>query len=341
MHITETQLKMGSAYALESSSFQSTQLSVGGTVLSGNFDQMYQQQLRQQAAPQLEALPNASVVNGLQVDPSGKEALLTALLEMLLGKGGGIRQAPATGAATTATNVLSFRAAPAQTAQVQFVQVQHRSETESCQFEATGKICLADGSERQFDVGYALQRSEDSGSVVAGQANAFKDPLVLDFGNSQAALGTASVAFDLDSDGKAENMRLPAGNSGLLVYDRNHNGVADNGSELFGPQSGSGFSDLAKLDDDGNGWIDGSDKAFADLEVWRVDDQGKSSLESLTAAGVGALSVGSARTPFTIKDGGQAVAQVQASGVWVGEKTGAGVIRQVDVATTPIAAKTA
>lgn len=331
MHITETQLKLGSAQSIESSSFQSTQLSLGGVAVGSNFDQLYQQQLRQQAASQVAEVPSVSVVNGLQVDPSGKEALLTALLEMLLGKGSGIRHVPQ----AEGGNVLSFRAAPA-SAPVQFVQVQHSSETESCQFEATGKICLADGSERQFDVGYALQRSEESSNVVAGQANAFRDPLVVDFGNPQTALGASSVAFDLDSDGKKENMRLPAGDSGLLVYDRNHNGVADNGSELFGPQSGNGFSDLAKLDDDGNGWIDSGDKAFADLEVWRVDDKGQSSLQSLQQAGVGALSVSSAKTPFTIKENGQAVAQVQSSGVWVGEKSGAGVLRQVDVATTPL-----
>ena len=50
------------------------------------------------------------------------------------------------------------------------------------------------------------------------------------------------------------------------VFDRNGNGKADNGSELFGVASGNGFADLRRLDEDRNGWIDESDAAFDRLQ---------------------------------------------------------------------------
>jgi len=89
------------------------------------------------------------------------------------------------------------------------------------------------------------------------------------------------------------------------------------------------------LDADGNGWIDSGDTAYADLRLWQLADDGTSSVESLIDAGIGALATASAETPFTIKENGEAVAQVRASSVWLGEHSGAGIVRQIDVAVTP------
>lgn len=208
----------------------------------------------------------------------------------------------------------------------------HTKETESCTFSASGNICLADGSTRQFDVGYRMDRSEESTSLKAAS---FRDPLVLDYGEPGTKLNEHAVDFDLDNDGKVESMRMPAGNSAVLFYDRNHNGVADNGSELFGPQSGNGFADLAKLDSDGNGWIDEGDVAYKDLMLWKLSDDGQSSYKSLTDAEIGALATSSADTQFSLKEKGDAVGQVRSSSVWLGEHGGAGIVRQIDLATTP------
>lgn len=214
----------------------------------------------------------------------------------------------------------------------QVAQLVHRRETESCSFAASGKVCLADGSERQFDVAYQMERSEESTSMSIG---VFRDPLMLDFAQPQTRLNQHSVDFDLDSDGQTESMRMPTAEAAVLFLDRNRNGVADNGSELFGPQSGDGFADLAKLDGDDNGWIDGGDASYADLKLWHLTDDGVSSVRSLAEAGIGALATASTATPFTLKENGESVGQVRASSVWLGEKGGAGSVRQVDVTTTP------
>lgn len=221
---------------------------------------------------------------------------------------------------------------------LQVMQLLHTRETESCTFAASGNVCLADGSTRQFEVGYRMDRSEESTEI--GIAS-FRDPLMLDFAEPGSGLGPHSVDFDLDADGIVERMRMPGSDTAVLFLDRNKNGRPDDGTELFGPQSGDGFADLAKLDSDGNGWVDGGDEAYADLKLWQLTADSQARVRSLAEAGVGALATQNAATPFTIKENGVAIGQVRASSVWLGEAGGAGLVRQVDVAATPKATKSA
>ena len=175
--------------------------------------------------------------------------------------------------------------------------------------------------------------------VRAGRTAAMRDPLVLDFAAPSASLNPQSVDFDLDGDGKTESVRMPPAGSALLFDDRNHNGRLDDGSELFGPQSGDGFGELAELDSDGNGWVDGGDRAFADLKLWQLADDGASRVRSLADAGIGALATASAATPFTLKEDGASIGQMRASSVWLGETSGAGTVREIEVAVTKPATK--
>lgn len=252
------------------------------------------------------------------------------ILQMLFGMQPASNVAPTTDDAAAADAAPGGGLVPLRAARV--MELVHTSETESCTFSASGNICLADGSTRQFEVGYHLERSEESTRLTAAS---FRDPLVLDFGAPGTKLNDHAADFDLDMDGKAESMRMPADGSAVLFYDRNHNGVADNGSELFGPRTGSGFGELAKLDGDGNGWIDEGDAAYEDLMLWHLSSDGQSRYESLADAEIGALATLSAETPFTLKEHGESVGQVRASSVWLGEHSGAGIVRQIDVATTP------
>jgi hypothetical protein len=214
---------------------------------------------------------------------------------------------------------------------LQISELTHHSESERCTFAASGNVCLADGSTRQFAVDYQMERSEESTNL---QTVAMLDPLVLDLIAPAAGLNPQSVDFDLDSDGTTESMRMPSTGSALLFNDRNHNGRADNGSELFGATSGDGFAELAKLDGDGNGWIDGGDTAFADIQLWELSDDGTSRVRSLADAGIGALATENVATPFTLKEDGESIGRMRASSVWLGETTGAGTVREIDLAVT-------
>ena len=128
-------------------------------------------------------------------------------------------------------------------------------------------------------------------------------PLILDLDGdgvetTSLALGTH---FDHDANGFAEATGWVGTDDGLLVLDRNANGVIDNGHELFGNNTplpdgsyaADGFAALAALDANGDGRINASDPAYAQLRIWRdangnaLTDTGE--LRTLSAAGVASI----------------------------------------------------
>ena len=131
-------------------------------------------------------------------------------------------------------------------------------------------------------------------------------PLVLDLdGDGVETLSMASgVYFDHDGNGFAQKSGWVHGDDGLLVLDRNGNGLIDNGSELFGnntqlsggANAANGFAALAELDGNGDGVIDANDAAFGDLRVWRdMNGNGQADageLFTLSELGIASLNVG-------------------------------------------------
>jgi hypothetical protein len=119
------------------------------------------------------------------------------------------------------------------------------------------------------------------------------DPLVLDLaGNGFSTSGLSrSVRFDLDADGRLDQISAPTGDDTLLALDRNGNGRIDNGRELFGNQHGAanGFAELRKYDKNGDGRIDRQDAIFERLSLLRFDSQSRQSSQSLSQAGVSAI----------------------------------------------------
>ncbi|MBS1189909.1 MAG: hypothetical protein H6R10_1701 [Rhodocyclaceae bacterium] len=204
------------------------------------------------------------------------------------------------------------------------------SDHERTQVEGSGIIRTADGKAIDFKVGLDLCRDyrcerkyEESGKAV------LHDPLVVNFEGKAADLGGERLDFDLDSDGKPERIPGLGSGSGFLVLDRNGNGRVDDGGELFGARSGDGFGDLAKLDADGNGWLDEADPEFAKLQVWR----GGKELGSVGESGIGALWLGSAESPFALKDkANRLLGEIRASGIYLGEDGRVGTVQQVDLA---------
>ncbi|HOT29929.1 MAG TPA: hypothetical protein PLU72_17265 [Candidatus Ozemobacteraceae bacterium] len=99
------------------------------------------------------------------------------------------------------------------------------------------------------------------------------DPLVLDLAGDGLDLGEAGEAatFDVNADGTLDKTGWVRGDDALLVYDRNGNGLLDDGSELFGDQNGSpnGFAELSKYDGNRDGRIDSKDSIFKALKLYR------------------------------------------------------------------------
>jgi hypothetical protein len=157
------------------------------------------------------------------------------------------------------------------------------------------------------------------------------DPLVLNFGGKAAELSDFRFAFDLDGDGTDDDMPGLTPGSGYLALDRDENGTIDDGSELFGPGTGSGFQELAAYDEDKNGWIDEGDGIFDRLSLWEVDAQGER-LSSLKDRGVGAIFLGSLEAPFDLKDEtNQLEGRIARHGLFLEEDGTAGTVQELDV----------
>ena len=126
-----------------------------------------------------------------------------------------------------------------------------------------------------------FNRFRDFFNLNKGKKYRIYDPLALDLdGNgirTVAANQFSGSLFDHDGDGIRTASGWVGKEDGLLVYDRNGDGIINNGSELFGDatrlKNGGtaehGFAALADLDDNGDGKIDAADKAFSSLRVWR------------------------------------------------------------------------
>lgn len=210
------------------------------------------------------------------------------------------------------------------------------TEVEETRFSASGSVRTADGREIGFSLGLSMARSyheESSISLRLGDAaRPQKDPLVLNFAGNAAQLLDQRFSFDLDADGTAENINRLAAGSGFLVFDRNADGEANDGSELFGTRSGDGFADLAQLDKDGNGWIDESDTAWAALRIWSPEADGSGALRTLQDAGVGAIALARVTTPFALKDGtNSTLGDIRSTGIYLQEDGTAGTVQQVDL----------
>lgn len=114
------------------------------------------------------------------------------------------------------------------------------------------------------------------------------EPLVVDLNGNGIELTDVrkgkGVEFDITGDGVKEQVSWVSPNDGMLVYDRNGNGVIDSGKELFGDQHGAanGFEELAKFDGDRNGTIDRKDNIYQELKIWQdLNQNGYSEIKEL------------------------------------------------------------
>lgn len=209
-----------------------------------------------------------------------------------------------------------------------------------CESEKTtvcgkGQVTTADGRAIQFQYELAMARQFSSEqSMQESGVIKLKDPLMLSFTGKACELTKDCIQFDLNADGGLEEIPGLGKGTGFLVFDRNGNGKADDGSELFGVASGNGFADLARLDADRNGWIDESDPAYQQLAVWSGEG-----FSSLTQRGVGALSTATVHAPFSLKtNANELLGQIQAAGFYLTEAGEVGHMQQVDLAVSDIPA---
>ena len=160
----------------------------------------------------------------------------------------------------------------------------------------------------------------------------FYDPLVLNFDGELPSLDDKKISFDIDCDGECDQIsKLNEGN-GFLALDKNNNNKIDDGTELFGAQSGNGFYDLMQYDEDNNSWIDENDQIFDSLRIWKKTDT-EDELVALGEMGIGAIFLGYNEENFELKtQDDEILGRIKANGLFLNENGSAGILSQVDFA---------
>ena len=147
-------------------------------------------------------------------------------------------------------------------------------------------------------------------------------PLVLDLNGDGGRTKSfrAGTQFDLFATGQKVHTGWVSSGDGLLVLDRNGDGVINDGSELFGSatalangqKASDGYAALRDLDSNQDGVMNSGDAAFTNLKVW-VDADSDGSTDSGELRSLDSLGIRSVSTVATVelsKDNGNLVGLV-------------------------------
>lgn len=210
---------------------------------------------------------------------------------------------------------------------------EYTEETARMDFSAQGVVKTSDGKTLSISLNLNVSRSFVSEEYLSFKAgDALIDPIVVNFGSPSAELTSRKFLFDLDNDGRDDNISFVKSGSGFLVFDKNQDGVINNGSELFGPSTGNGFMELKAFDSDGNGWIDENDPIYERLQIWTKDENGNDRLFAIGQKGIGAIYLGSVASAFELKDAANGtLGKVQRTGIFLNENGTAGTVQHVDL----------
>ena len=146
---------------------------------------------------------------------------------------------------------------------------------------------------------------DDPDTGLPGPDTNQASPIILDLnGDGVKTIGVEDgVHFDHDGDRFAEKTGWVSAEDAFLVWDRNKNGLIDDGSELFGnnytlkdgSKAANGFEALKEFDSNGDGIVDARDDRWGELQLWqdrngdgKVDD---GELIGMEDAGVAGLNV--------------------------------------------------
>jgi hypothetical protein len=217
--------------------------------------------------------------------------------------------------------------------QASFQFIESHYEKEKLHVSLSGNLQTADGKKFEIEYDMIMQRSfaESRQLTIGNLPQELKDPLIINFNRSSSGLSTEKNQFDIDADGIIDSVATTLNGSGFLAVDKDLNGKIDNGTEVFGAITGNGFKELSGFDDDHNGFIDEGDAIFSHLKILQKLD-GESLGINLKQANIGAISLQSIKSPFTIKDENNVeIAVVKATGYALSEDGDVKTVQQLDL----------
>lgn len=264
-----------------------------------------------------------TVEDGAKLDPE-LEKLLT-ILEKVFGAKGARRFALKMQALQVDQQQTAAQVQQAQSGQqragwgLEYELHERTVEMQSATLSAEAELTLDDGRTLAFRLDWSqtsIRIEERSVRVALGDA-ALKDPLVLDLDGNGISFSGELASIDVDRDGTKDRVARPAGADRLVALD----------GAILGGQSGQAFRDLARLDGDGNGWIDAGDEAYGRLQLWDG-----LRFSSLAQGGVAAIATTSVALPFEHRDAGGGLQAVgRRGGVFLHDDGRAGAVAQVDL----------
>ena len=265
-----------------------------------------------------------------------KQRLLEMMLEMMTGKKHNVKQQMPDAGIDMRQNQGMPGFAAMDSSQMQVIEKismqQFQYESENLSYQAHGIVKTADGRTISMDISMSMSREFVSYMNINMENVKPVDPLVINYGGTAASLKGERFQFDLDMDGKMDNLAVLGEGSGFLAIDLNGDGKINDGRELFGPNSGCGFGELRQYDQDGNGWIDEADDVFSKLVVWSRDKDGNDKQFTLKELGIGAIYLGNISTEFSFKDeSNNTLGVMRSTSFFLSENGGGGTLSHVDL----------
>jgi hypothetical protein len=150
-----------------------------------------------------------------------------------------------------------------------------------------------------------------TGANMDAFLTAYASPIILDLDGNGVSTTSVSdgVSFDIRGDGTSVRTGWVGAGDGLLVLDRNHDGIVNSGTELFGGATSladgslarDGFQALGEFDSSADGTITNTDSVWQDLRVWVDKNQDgvsdSNELHRLDDLGITSLNLASAEAP--------------------------------------------
>ena len=215
----------------------------------------------------------------------------------------------------------------ADTAETTFKQYYREEESFSMSTQA---LIKTDKGEMNLNLNFSMSRS----LVVDNSIDFYSafDPLVINLNGDMPKLSSDTFFFDLDNDGKKDQISKLSKDSGFLALDQNGDGKINQGSELFGTLTGDGFKELRDYDEDNNSWIDESDSIFDKLQVWfRGEEDQEKELVALGELGIGAIYLNSEQSQYHFKSEiNRTLGELKSSSFFLNEDGSCGNISQID-----------
>lgn len=212
--------------------------------------------------------------------------------------------------------------------------ISHSSEVyekEQMSYSSKGIVKTEDGKEIEFDLNVKMSREKYEKNTTNIQFGSYHDPLIIDLNGKGVGFTDKKISIDINLDGEKDSIFVPKNGNGFLALDKNNNGIIDDGTELFGPETGAGFEELSKYDQDQNGWIDENDEIFSSLKIWEIDENGESTLIGLKEADVGAIFVSGVNTSYRLEAEGEEAGKIKNSSFYLSENGVARQLHEVDL----------